>query len=93
MNEEDQLVLYMDASTKAINGVLMQVQAEIEKPCVFVSHCLSEQALKWELWSLNFTPSFTASSIYLPTCWENNLLSETITKTWCIWLIQRSRNW
>ena len=32
MNEEDQLVLYTDASTKAIAGVLMQIQGGIEKP-------------------------------------------------------------
>ena len=32
MNEQDQRVLYTDASTKAIAGVLMQNQAGIEKP-------------------------------------------------------------
>ena len=30
MNERDQLVLYKDASTKAIAGVLMQIQEGIE---------------------------------------------------------------
>ena len=43
-----------------------------------------------ELWSWDFTPSYTASSIYLRTCWENNLSCEQIIKTWSIWLIQRS---
>jgi len=43
MNEEDPLILYTDASTKAIGGVLMQLQNGIEKPVIFVSHILSEQ--------------------------------------------------
>ena len=37
MNEEDPLILYTDASTKAIGGVLMQVQKGIEKPVIFIS--------------------------------------------------------
>ena len=44
MNEQNQIVLYTDASTKAIAAVLMQVQAWIEKPCIFVSRSLPEQA-------------------------------------------------
>jgi len=43
MNASDQLTLYTDASTKAIGGVLMQVQGGREMPCVFVSHTISEQ--------------------------------------------------
>jgi hypothetical protein len=46
MNEQDQLVLCTDASTKAIAGVLMQIQEGMEKPCLFVSHALSDQAYK-----------------------------------------------
>ena len=41
-NEQDQFVLYTNASTKAITGVLMQIQDGIEKPCIFMSHNLSE---------------------------------------------------
>ena len=43
MKEEDPLILYTDASTKAIGSVLMQVQNGIENPVVFVSHALSDQ--------------------------------------------------
>ena len=41
MNAHDPLILYTDA---AIGGVFMQVQGGREKPCVFVSHRLSDQA-------------------------------------------------
>ena len=37
MNAHDSLVLYTDASTRAICGVLMQVQGRKEKPCVFIT--------------------------------------------------------
>ena len=37
MNEQDQLVLYMDASTNDIVGVLMQIQEGMEN-CVSSSH-------------------------------------------------------
>jgi len=40
---EDQLVLYTDVSTKAIAGVLMQIQEGIVKPCIFVLHTQSKQ--------------------------------------------------
>ena len=33
INAADHLILYTDASTKAIGGVLMQVQGGKEKPC------------------------------------------------------------
>ena len=46
MNERYQLILYTNASTKAIAGVLIQIQEGIEKPCLFVSHALLEQASK-----------------------------------------------
>ena len=49
MNEEDPLILYTDASSKAIGGVLMQVQNGIEKPVIFVLHALSDQVS----WSWN----------------------------------------
>ena len=44
MNLDDLLILYTDASMKAVGGVLMQVQDGREQPCVVVSHTLSEQA-------------------------------------------------
>ena len=47
MNASDPLFLYTDASTKAIAGVLMQIHGGREKPCVFVSHTLSEQLGEW----------------------------------------------
>ena len=37
MNVSDPLILYTDASTRAIGGVLMQVQGARERPCVLVS--------------------------------------------------------
>ena len=46
MNEEDPVVLYTDASTRAIGDVLMQIQDGIEKPVIFVSHVLSDQATR-----------------------------------------------
>ena len=46
MNKQDQLVIYTDASTKDIAGVLMQIQDGI------VSHALSEQASRWEIMEL-----------------------------------------
>jgi hypothetical protein len=52
MNEEDPLILYTDASTRAVAGVLMQVQDGIEKPCVFVSQVLSDQATRWGIMEL-----------------------------------------
>ena len=47
MNEEDPVILYTDASTRAIGGVLMQIQDGIEKPVIFVSPVLSDQATRW----------------------------------------------
>jgi len=38
---ESALILYTDASTRAIGGVLMQIQDGIEKPVIFDSHVLS----------------------------------------------------
>ena len=52
MNEQDPLVLYTDASTKAIAGVLVQIQDGMEKPCLFVSHALLEQASRWRIMEL-----------------------------------------
>jgi len=52
MNKRNQLVLYTDASTKAIAGILMQIQEGMENPCLFVSHALSEQASKWGIMEL-----------------------------------------
>jgi len=39
----------LDVSTKAIGGVLLQLQNGIEKPVIFVSHALSHQATRWEI--------------------------------------------
>ena len=47
MNASDPLILYKDASTREIGGLLMQVQGGRERPCVFVSHMLSELATRW----------------------------------------------
>jgi len=64
MNASDPLiVLYTDASTKAI-GVLMQVQGWKEKPCVFVSHTLSEQATRRGVMELVSTLKFVKA--FLP---------------------------
>ncbi len=52
MNEEDPLFLYTDASTKAIGVVLMQLQNGIEKPVIFASHILSDQATRWGIMEL-----------------------------------------
>ena len=51
MNPHDPLILYTDASTKAIGGVLMQIQAG-EKPCVFVSYRLLDQATRYGVMEL-----------------------------------------
>ena len=71
MNERDQLVLYTDAGTEAITGALMQVQARIEKPCIFVSLALSEQASKSAIMEIELY-AYSESSISLPSYWENN---------------------
>ena len=34
------------------SGVLMQIQDRMEKPCLFVSHALSEQAWRWGITEL-----------------------------------------
>ena len=47
MNETDPLILYTDASTVSIGGVLMQEQNGIENPIIFISHILSDQATRW----------------------------------------------
>jgi RNase H-like domain found in reverse transcriptase len=52
MTEHDPLILYSDASTKTIGGVLMQVQNGVELPCVFVSHALLDQATRWGIMEL-----------------------------------------
>jgi RNase H-like domain found in reverse transcriptase len=52
MTEQDPLILYTDASTNAIAGVLMQVQNGKEHPCVFASHVLSDQATRWGIMEL-----------------------------------------
>jgi cleavage and polyadenylation specificity factor subunit 1 len=52
MNEVDPLILYTDASTTSVAGVLMQVQGGVEMPCQFVSHTLSDQATRWGIMEL-----------------------------------------
>jgi len=51
MNEEDPLILYTNAGTRAIGGVLMQIQDGIENPKIFVSHVLSDKA-RWGIMHL-----------------------------------------
>jgi hypothetical protein len=46
MNETDPLILYTDASTVSIGGVLMQEQNGIGNP-FFIAHILSDQATRW----------------------------------------------
>ena len=52
MNKEDPLILYTDASTEAIECVLMQLQNGIEKPVIFISNFLSDQATRWGIMEL-----------------------------------------
>jgi len=53
MIQEDPLILYTDANTKAMGGVQMQLQNVIEKPVIFlVSHALSDQATHWGIMEL-----------------------------------------
>ena len=44
MKEQDPQLLHTDASTKTIGGVLMQVHNGVEKPVIFISHILWDQA-------------------------------------------------
>ena len=52
LNEKDPFIHFTDASTKAIGGVLMQLQNGIEKPVIFESHNLSDQATRWGIMEL-----------------------------------------
>ena len=56
MSASDPLILYTNTSTKAIGGVLMQFQGGKEKPCVFVSHSLSDQATR-KTWNSSLVSS------------------------------------
>jgi len=77
MNASDWLILDMGASTRDIGGVLMQVQGGRVKPCIFVSHTLSEQATRcvgggvMELIVLH--PSKNYPSITLVLCPKMNM--------------------
>jgi RNase H-like domain found in reverse transcriptase len=62
MTENDPLVIYTDASTNAIGGVLMQIQDGIERPCCFVSHALSDQATRWRIMELELFASWSIAS-------------------------------
>jgi len=73
MNASDPLNLYTDASTKDIGGVLMQVQGGKEKPCVFVSYRLSDQATRWGVMELELFGFSSASRILLLTFLVNFL--------------------
>jgi len=46
MNKADPLILYTDASTVSIVGVLLQERNGLEKPIIFISHILSDQATR-----------------------------------------------
>jgi len=50
MNAYDPFILYADASTKDIGGI--DASPKEEKPCVFVSHRLSDQATTWGVMDL-----------------------------------------
>ena len=50
-NETDSLLLYTEASTVSIGGVLMQEQNGVEKPIIFIPHILSDQA-RWGIMEL-----------------------------------------
>ena len=68
LKASDLLILYTDALTKAVGGVLMQVQGGRENPCVFVSHTLSEKATRWgvmeqELFSFVFSVKSLAPNL------------------------------
>jgi hypothetical protein len=52
INEVDPLILYTDASTVSVGGVLMQVQNGVEVPCQFLSQTLSDQATRWGIMEL-----------------------------------------
>ena len=52
MNETEPFILYTDASTVSIHGVLMQEQNRVEKPIIFISHIFSDQATKWGIMEL-----------------------------------------
>ena len=90
MNEKDQLVLKTDASTKAIAGVLMQIQGGIEKPCIYVLHAQPEQASKWGIMELELYTFVFCMKHLSPYLLGNNLSFKQIIKTWCIRLIQPS---
>jgi len=53
INETDPLILCTDGSTVSIGGVLlMQKQNGLEKPIIFISHILSDQATRWRILEL-----------------------------------------
>jgi hypothetical protein len=52
INDTDPLILYTDASTKAIAGVLVQVTNGVEHPAIYVSHVLSDAATRWGIMEL-----------------------------------------
>ena len=52
MKENDPLVLYTDASTMSVSGLLMQEQNRIKKPIILIFHILSDQATTWVIMEL-----------------------------------------
>jgi len=93
MNAYDSLILYTHASTRVIDGVLMQVQGGKEKPCVFVSHRLSDQATRWGWWIWISSLLCSAWRIFVLTYLVNNLRWEWITWTLCTSPIRLFPNW
>ena len=75
MNEEDPLILCTDTSTKAIGGVLIQVQNAIEKPDIFISHALSDQATRWAIMELE---------LYDFVCYVKNLTPYLLGKQFTV---------
>ena len=50
MNETNPLILYTNAITVSIGGVLMQEKNRVQKPIIF----LSDQATRWGIMELEF---------------------------------------
>jgi len=99
-NEQDQLVLCTDARNKAIAGVLVQIQDGIEKPCIFVSHALSEQASKWGIMELELytfvycvklSPYLLGKQLIVRTDHKNLVyLANSVVPKLVIWIVIQS---
>jgi len=93
MNSSDPLILYTEVSTKAIGGVLMQVQGVWEKPCVFVSHTLSNQAIRWEVMELELFVFVFCVKKLSPYLLGKQFTVRTDTRILCTSQIRQFPNW